>query len=115
MRPGLMSPSCARGLVRRPCFRRKSAGDFAAATRHGGVLERLLLMRVTLLALLAACAAPPHPLLAGPPPKTAGCAEGPEVTDALGETVRLGDQQLTTVIIFLSRGAADEGTEFVRR
>ena len=71
-------------------------------------------MRVTLLCLLCGCA-PQHHSLAGPIPKSAGCPEGPEVTDALGERVRLGEPELTTVVVFLSRGTADEAADFVRQ
>jgi hypothetical protein len=80
-------------------------------------LKQIRSMRVTLLSLLFACAPPPTrpQLLAGPIQKSIGCAEGPEVTDALGQPVHLGDRELTTVVIFLSRGAADEAADFVRQ
>jgi hypothetical protein len=80
-------------------------------------LKQIRCMRVILLSLLLACAPPPEKpqLLAGPIQKSIGCSEGPEVTDALGEPVHLDDRDLTTVIVFLSRGAADETADFVRQ
>jgi hypothetical protein len=72
-------------------------------------------MRVTMLLLyVAGCGPPPRALLAGPIQKS-GCAEGPEVTGALGESVRLGERNLTTIVVFLSRGGADEAADFIRQ
>jgi hypothetical protein len=73
-------------------------------------------MRASLpLLFLFACAPSSRQLLAGPLPKSGACPEGPEVTDALGEPVRLGDHDLTTIVVFLSRGAGDEASDLVRR
>jgi hypothetical protein len=74
------------------------------------------------VAILAGCATNPahgkRNLVAGPIQKHHGCAEGLhlKLTDALGEPVALGspDQERVTVVVFMSRGAKEEASDFLR-
>jgi hypothetical protein len=59
-----------------------------------------------------------HGRLAGPIQKTGACSERRfDVKDSLGESVSLGsnEEQLTTVVVLLSRAASEEASQFIRQ
>jgi hypothetical protein len=71
------------------------------------------------LSLFVGCANPSSSgRLAGPIQKSGACSERRfDVKDSLGESVALGsnEEQLTTVVVLLSRGASDEASLFIRQ
>ena len=75
-------------------------------------------MRTLLALCLFVGCAHPATRLAGPIQKTGGCLERRfDVKDSLGESVALGanEEQLTTVVVLLSRAASEDASQFIRQ
>jgi hypothetical protein len=74
-------------------------------------------MRLMLIGCALVACAPRAPRLGGEIKRVAGHCAVTEVTDALGEKVQLGNnpQSLTTVVVFISRSAADDAADLVRQ